>query len=95
MYFGNLIILLQVNDVVRLLINTLNEKSLRAAKIGLISGYAMLQLSHLKNRLIVLQKRIARGRVQWKASFLVQSQRKKLKVIKVEIRLSCLLVKKL
>lgn len=48
MYFGNLIILLQVNDVVRLLIYTLNEKSLRAAKIGLISGYARLQLSHLK-----------------------------------------------
>ena len=38
MYFGNLIILLQVNDVVRLLIYTLNEKSLRAAEIGLISG---------------------------------------------------------
>ena len=58
MYFGNLIILLQVNDVVRLLIYTLNEKSLRAAKIGPISGYARLQLSHLKNRLTILQKRI-------------------------------------
>ena len=58
MYFGNLIILLQVNDVVRLLIYTLNEKSLRAAEIGLISGYARLQLSHLKNRLTILQKRI-------------------------------------